>query len=368
MTQYNISEGQPLEVKGNDNFYYQITTSDNDKIFLDEISQNNNNNINKTNMFSKIELGDCEKILKNHYHINENVSLIIIKFEKVTNISSERALQYEVYEPFNKTKLDLSICNNETINIYVPVVLSQEIQNLYNELKEMGYDLFNESSAFYQDICTPYKSSNGTDVLLSDRYNYYFNNNETKCQSNCKFSDYLMESQHLKCECDISNSEIDTEQVTKFKPKMIYQSFYDTLKFSNYKVLKCLKLAFDVKSFTKNKGSIVVIVFFVLYLIFFFLFLFKGKNQLRTDLSEKILKVNQEQNNDLLIFNGVDLKENNEKNSFSRNQIKSFQSNQNLNIEGNTFQKNSNNHHYPPKRNLYQKKEDLQRRNLKIKY
>ena len=358
MTQYNISEGQPLEVKGNDNFYYQITTSDNDKIFLDEISQNNNNNINKTNMFSKIELGDCEKILKNHYHINENVSLIIIKFEKVTNISSERALQYEVYEPFNKTKLDLSICNNETINIYVPVVLSQEIQNLYNELKEMGYDLFNESSAFYQDICTPYKSSNGTDVLLSDRYNYYFNNNETKCQSNCKFSDYLMESQHLKCECDISNSEIDTEQVTKFKPKMIYQSFYDTLKFSNYKVLKCLKLAFDVKSFTKNKGSIVVIVFFILYLIFFFLFLFKGKNQLRTDLSEKILKVNQEQNNDLLIFNGVDVKENNEKNSFSRNQIKSFQSNHNLNIEGNTFQKNSNNNNnnHPPKKKSLPKK------------
>ena len=88
------------------------------------------------------------------------------------------------------------------------------------------------------------------------------------------------------------------------------------------------------------------------------MFLCKGKNQLRTDLSEKILKVNQEQNNDLLIFNGVDVKENNEKNSFSRNQIKSFQSNQNLNFEGNTLQKNNNNNNinYPPKKKSLPKK------------
>ena len=161
-----------------------------------------------------------------------------------------------------------------------------------------------------------------------------------------------MESQHLKCECDISNSKIDTETVTKFKPKMIYESFYETLRFSNYKVLKCFKLAFDSKSFTKNKGSIVAIVFFVVYLVFFFLFLFKGKNQLKTDLPEKILKNNPEQNNELVIFNDVNIKENNEKNSLSPNKIQSFQSNEHLNLGENTLQKNinTNNIHNPPKK------------------
>ena len=62
--------------------------------------------------------------------------------------------------------------------------------NIYSTLKDLGYNLFDINSPFYQDICTPYKSSNGTDVLLSDRVDYYYNNNETLCQSNCQFSHY----------------------------------------------------------------------------------------------------------------------------------------------------------------------------------
>ena len=56
------------------------------------------------------------------------------------------------------------------------VELSDELQKIYQELKERGYDLFDINSEFYQDICTPYKSTNGTDVLLSDRVDTYYNN------------------------------------------------------------------------------------------------------------------------------------------------------------------------------------------------
>ena len=101
----------------------------------------------------------------------------------------------------------------------------------------MGYDLFDINSAFYQDICIPFKSPYGTDVLLTDRISYYYNNNETICQSNCKHSNYSMDSQYLKCDCDTSNSQIITRDIDKFTPKTIYQGFKDTLKFSNYKVL-----------------------------------------------------------------------------------------------------------------------------------
>ena len=102
-------------------------------------------------------------------------------------------MQYEVYEPYNKTKLNLSICDNLTIDIYIPVILSEEIKKLYNELQDLGYDLFDINDPFYNDICTPYKSPNGTDVILSDRIKYFYNNEETTCLSNCKFSDYLFE-------------------------------------------------------------------------------------------------------------------------------------------------------------------------------
>ena len=42
----------------------------------------------------------------------------------------------------------------------------------------MGYNFFDINSDFYQDICVPYTSPNGTDVLLDDRINYYYYNDE----------------------------------------------------------------------------------------------------------------------------------------------------------------------------------------------
>ena len=265
-----------------------------------------------------------------------------MKFEKITNVSTERSLQYEVYHPFNKSKLDLSICQNTTIDVYVPVVLSEELQNLYNELKDFGYALFDENSDFYQDICTPFKSPNGTDVSLADRHNYYFNNDETLCQSNCKFSDYSMESQYLKCECDISNSEINTNEIKKFKPNTLYQSFYDILKFSNYKVLKCYKLAFSINSVTINKGSIIAIILFSLYLLFLIIYSVKGIEKLKIILAKKILNHPVIPNNDLKNDNDIVINEKSIKNFVESKPINNYQRNQNLKTKSKTIIKPQN--------------------------
>ena len=287
----NYNKRDNILVEAKDNFTYQITTLENEKNSLAE------NNI--TNRLSKINLGECEDLLKNYYNIDKDISLIIIKYEKSTNISLERSLQYEVYEPIYKKKLNLSICENTTIDLYIPVKLSNELGNLYNELKDKGYDLFDINSTFYQDICTPFKSSNGTDVLLSDRVDYYYNNDETLCQSNCKFSNYSMEKQLLKCECDVSNSEINSKEFKKFTPKIFYQNFYDTLKFSNYKVLKCHNLAFNIKNMKSNIGNILSIIYFLLYLVSLIFYFIKGIRQLKEDFEQSINKNKNQSNNEL---------------------------------------------------------------------
>ena len=128
-------------------------------------------------------------------------------------------MQYEIYNPYNKEKLNLSICINTTINIYTPIILSEKLQNLYEDLKYMGYDLLDINSPFYHNICTPYTTNDRTDVTLTDRANYYFNNEETVCQSNCKLSEYLVNSQYLKCDFDIMNSEINIKEITKLNAK-----------------------------------------------------------------------------------------------------------------------------------------------------
>ena len=62
-----------------------MTTTNNEK---DTLYGNSNSN----NQISKIDLGECENLLKDFYHIDRGVSLIIVKFEKVTNVSKERTL------------------------------------------------------------------------------------------------------------------------------------------------------------------------------------------------------------------------------------------------------------------------------------
>ena len=57
---------------------------------------------------------------------------------------------------------------------------------------DQGYDPFNINDKFYREICTPYKSENGTDVLLDDREEFIYNSiaNETICPDNCEYSSY----------------------------------------------------------------------------------------------------------------------------------------------------------------------------------
>ena len=118
MNKYKISKKDNIIIKAKDNFIYQITTTENEK---DSLNDNNS-----SSQISRIDLGECENLLKDFYHINKSVPLIIMKFEKITNNTSERNLLYEIYEPFNKTKLDLSICNKTEITVYTKVELSDE--------------------------------------------------------------------------------------------------------------------------------------------------------------------------------------------------------------------------------------------------
>ena len=179
--------GNEIVIEGKDNYLFRMTT--NEQIF--EMK-------NGTKKLSIIDLGKCEDKLRQKNNLNESISLIIISVEKDTDIASERNVQFEVYESLNKKKLNLSICDDESIDIYIPLVLSEELMTLYNELKDLGYNLFDSNDKFYNDICTPYTSPNGTDILLSDRKKYFLGNDEIQCPSGCKMSNYNMEIQKFK--------------------------------------------------------------------------------------------------------------------------------------------------------------------------
>ena len=266
---YNGS-GNIILNNGN-NYVFQITTLNNE--------MNNLNNNIRSNL-SIINLKDCENLLKSKYGLESDVDLVILKYENENLVSNgnEKSIQYEIYIPNTSKKLDLSICSNKKIDIYIPIEISEKTQKLYEHLRDRGYNLFDKNDIFYNDICTPYKSENGTDILLSDRYNDFFVPNQLICQKNCEYSAYLNDSKYLKCECNIDEREkmeiINPEKITV---KSIVKTFYDVLKYSNYKVLKCYKLVFLKDTIINNIGSIISNIYFIGYLISFGLFFYNKK-------------------------------------------------------------------------------------------
>ena len=280
---YTQEIGKNLVMKGVDNIIFQITDTKSELELLKNMSGNNIN-------LSIIDLGECENILREKYEIRDNDYLIILKNQNISNKITEKNIKFEVYDPYNKTKLNLSICDNVTINIYIPLELSEDIKNIYENMKKSGYDMFNISDPFYQDICTPYDSPNGTDILLSDRINYIYNNDETQCQPNCYLSHYSVESKFINCTCSTNNDliNVDNNKDDKFDAKTLYKSFYDVLRYSNYKILICFNLIFNKKILKKNVGGIIIISFAICHTICLFSYIIKRLSSLNDKLKKEL--------------------------------------------------------------------------------
>ena len=145
----------------------------------------------------------------------------------------------------------MSYCKDIEIVINVPVNLDSETISLYDSLSKSGYNLFDSNDSFYNDICTPYTTENNTDIILLDRKNILYKNNGDKqlCQNGCDMKDYDSKTKKAKCECSVEEEkkDINLDDVKlQFNKKEIAQSFLTTLKNSNFLVLKCYKLVFNL--------------------------------------------------------------------------------------------------------------------------
>ena len=274
-------DGISIKIPAPDDFAFQLTSTSNELLAL--LNPNGDG-------LSIINLGDCENLIKQQYGIPSNLSLVILKYEKLVGIGSNKSIQYEIYNPNNFTKIDLSICenNNIDIDIAIPIDIPEDVENLYNDLKDEGYDLFDRYNKFYIDICTPYQAENGADILLIDRLYYFFSRIEYLiiCPSNCRYSSFSMDSKYLSCKCGVDNDDINLNESEKFIGNFTYDLSDYKLRYTSYKTMKCYKLVFSFKHFVKNAGSIILTVLVFLYLGFFIYFSIKGTSPLKTAISK----------------------------------------------------------------------------------
>ena len=116
-----------------------ITISNNETII--QITSTDNQRNNKTHNISTIDLGEYEKTLKKLYKIDKNKPLLILKIDSFIDGSKIPVIQYEVYHPDNKSKLNLSFSSNN-IEINIPVLIDEN--NLYK---------YKQDSDYYNDRC-----------------------------------------------------------------------------------------------------------------------------------------------------------------------------------------------------------------------
>ena len=298
-------------IKNNDTIY-QITTTEN---------QNNNEYKN----ISTVKLGDCEDRLKEIYGINKNLSLIIFKIDYYSPDLLIPIIGYEIFHPENKSKLDLNHCKDILIELNIPVSIDED--NLFK---------YNPNSGYYADECVPSTSENGTDILLSDRKEEYNNNNLSLCQNNCSFNEYDTETKKASCECKIKNKiELISEIIDDKNILSSNFSSNDDNSFSNVVTMKCVYTLFTKKGLKSNIGSYILIVVTLNYFVASILFYKVGYPMLEKDINNIILEKEAIKknisNNDINIYNKLDIKKPNKKRKMSKKKSsKSVQKNTNL--------------------------------------
>ena len=257
--------------------------------FTSTQNQKYNENQNK----STINLGKCEKVIKNNYNISENNSLYIIKLDIEEEGMQIPKIEYEVYYPLyiqNFSKLNLSLCEGMEVEISLPVKIDDDINK------------YNSSSDYFNNICSKTTSKSGTDITLNDRKKEFINNNMTLCEENCDLIGYDYKMEKAKCSCLIK-IKIPLIEEIKFDMKELLNRFKDIRNLLNLNILKCFKNVFN-KSIKSNYGFYILIFIFMIYFICLIIFTFQSFYMLKYDIANVLFSLKiKEQNKNLKILN-----------------------------------------------------------------
>ena len=176
-------------------------------------------------------------------------------------------IEYDVYAKLNNenilVKLNLSYCENNKIDLFVPVELNEDIDKL------------NSSSGYYNDLCYIATSDTGTDIILNDRKNEFISNNKTVCQDECIFSNYDYDAKKAKCSCRVKESSSTFANIKIDKSKL-YDNFVNIKNIANINMLHCYKVLFSFKGISKNYGAYSVIPIILIHFIIFIMFYSKN--------------------------------------------------------------------------------------------
>ena len=257
-----------------------IIIKEKDSLYVLTSLYNQNNKIYDN--ISNIIFGECENILKNKYNISKNQTLLILKKDIYQKDALIPIINYELFNPTTKEQLDLSLCKNKFINISIPISIDED--NIFK---------YDPKSEYYTDVCYPYTSINGTDILLNDRYDEYNNKNMSVCENNCTLKKYDINTKKVECECEIKyekNIFSETNQTD-----LLYYNFDKKNLSSNMALMKCSYTLFTKEGILSNIASY-LLIFFILFFIISAILFYKCGYPLLEDEIKEIIESKQKKN------------------------------------------------------------------------
>ena len=243
----------------------------------DKLNNNSNSNIVYRN--ENYNLNWYENFKKSNFYNQWNNNKIDIEQEGMKTPK----VVYDIYSKLSGNQLkqlNLSLCNNTKLSLYLPFELSENI------------DILNASSGYYNDICYPTTSDKGTDIPLKDRQKNFVEENKAVCPDDCFFEDYDEEKKRAQCSCQVKPSPSFFADM-KINKTELYKNFLDIKNIANIKILICYQRLFDKLGILKNVGSYVLIFIFLLHFIFICMFCIKYSNILNKKIKEIVLAIKQ---------------------------------------------------------------------------
>ena len=215
------------------------------------------------NISTYIEFANRENTPREKNKLNSSSILTVFQIEIENN--NEKSLindvEYSVYNE-KKEKLDLSVCENELIEINYQINISKINTSKIEYYSDLGIDVFNIKYQFFNDICYPY-SEGGSDIILNDRVSDIYQNFSI-CENNCNYNKINLTESLVSCKCSIKTS-VKSEVHPPKLDRIIRDSFVD----SNFAVIKCFNLVFSFKNKYKNFGFLIFTFLSLLHLPFF---------------------------------------------------------------------------------------------------
>ena len=233
------------------------------------------------------DLSICEQILRKVNKISDDkiLTMLQIEIDKLNSQSLTNQVVYVVYDE-EKNQLDLSCCKNTPIKITYEIKDGSALnQSMIEYFTDMDIDNFNIKDSFFNDICYPF-SADYSDMILKDRVLDIYQN-YSLCDNECEYDKINIENMTVVYSCSVK-----TEINTKTSEPKFSNMIEDTFENSNFGVIKCYKLVFNLKNKNQNIGFVLFLIFFISNIICIILYLFTGIGSIRLFVYKEMEKNN----------------------------------------------------------------------------